>query len=222
MIDRDGLGEGEADDVGGAEESEGTAAPGARTSRDVARLCSVLSRTAVSFVFSGRAENGNLSLAAQERIKQAATTAGLPARQAGWPAPRPAPRCRRAGLVIGLVADEIASSPFAGRLLRGAMETAWDRDHLVLTVDSGGDPAQGGRRPRRAARPARGRHHLRGHVTCAGSASPRACTTAPTPCWPAACPRTTPCPPWSPPSAAVAVLRRGPAAARCGATADSP
>ncbi|MFC7729659.1 substrate-binding domain-containing protein [Actinomadura keratinilytica] len=42
--------------------------------------------------------------------------------------------------MIGLVTDEIASSPFAGQLLRGAVETAWDRDHLVLTVDSGGDP----------------------------------------------------------------------------------
>ncbi len=44
--------------------------------------------------------------------------------------------------MIGLVTDEIASSPFAGRLLRGAMETAWEAGHLVLTVDSGGDPAK--------------------------------------------------------------------------------
>ena len=44
--------------------------------------------------------------------------------------------------MIGLVTDEIASSPFAGRLLRGAMDTAWDSEHLVLTVDSGGDPAK--------------------------------------------------------------------------------
>lgn len=44
--------------------------------------------------------------------------------------------------MIGLVTDEIASSPFAGRLLRGAVETAWAGDHLVLTIDSGGDPAK--------------------------------------------------------------------------------
>lgn len=44
--------------------------------------------------------------------------------------------------MIGLVTDEIASSPFAGRLLRGAMDTAWDNEHLVLTVDSGGDRAK--------------------------------------------------------------------------------
>jgi LacI family transcriptional regulator len=94
-----------------------------------------VSHTAVSFVFNGRAD-GNLSPATQERIRQAATQLGY----------RPDPVARglrrRRTAVIGLVTDEIASSPFAGRLLRGAMETAWDRDHLVLTVDSGGDPVK--------------------------------------------------------------------------------
>jgi LacI family transcriptional regulator len=100
----------------------------------VARLAGV-SHTAVSFVFNGRAE-GNLSLATQERIRQAAAQLGY----------RPDPVARglrsRRTAVIGLVTDEIASTPFAGRLLRGAMETAWDSEHLVLTVDSGGDPAK--------------------------------------------------------------------------------
>jgi len=119
--------------VGGAEES-GSTGTGRPTSRDVARLAGV-SHTAVSFVFNGRAD-GNLSPATQERIRQAATQLGY----------RPDPVARglrrRRTAVIGLVTDEIASSPFAGRLLRGAMETAWDRDHLVLTVDSGGDPVK--------------------------------------------------------------------------------
>jgi LacI family transcriptional regulator len=100
----------------------------------VARLAGV-SHTAVSFVFNGRAE-GNLSLATQERIRQAAAQLGY----------RPDPVARglrsRRTAVIGLVTDEIASTPFAGRLLRGAMETAWDSEYLVLTVDSGGDPAK--------------------------------------------------------------------------------
>ncbi|MFI6408506.1 LacI family DNA-binding transcriptional regulator [Streptomyces sp. NPDC050548] len=119
--------------MGGAEES-GNRGTGRPTSRDVARLAGV-SHTAVSFVFNGRAE-GNLSPATQERIRQAAAQLDY----------RPDPVARglrrRRTAVIGLVTDEIASSPFAGRLLRGAMETAWDRDHLVLTVDSGGDPAK--------------------------------------------------------------------------------
>ena len=122
-----------ADGVGGAEESRSTGT-GRPTSRDVARLAGV-SHTAVSFVFNGRAK-GNLSPATQERIRQAAAQLGY----------RPDPVARglrrRRTAVIGLVTDEIASSPFAGRLLRGAMETAWDSDHLVLTVDSGGDPAK--------------------------------------------------------------------------------
>ncbi|MET7571967.1 LacI family DNA-binding transcriptional regulator [Streptomyces sp. NPDC005492] len=119
--------------MGGAEESRSTGT-GRPTSRDVARLAGV-SHTAVSFVFNGRAE-GNLSTATQERIRQAAAKLGY----------RPDPVARglrrRRTAVIGLVTDEIASSPFAGRLLRGAMETSWDRDHLVLTVDSGGDPVK--------------------------------------------------------------------------------
>lgn len=121
------------DGMDSAEETQrpGTGRP---TSRDVARLAGV-SHTAVSFVFNGRAE-GNLSPATQERIRQAAAQLGY----------RPDPVARglrrRRTAVIGLVTDEIASSPFAGRLLRGAMETAWDSEHLVLTVDSGGDRAK--------------------------------------------------------------------------------
>ncbi|MFJ3208079.1 LacI family DNA-binding transcriptional regulator [Streptomyces flaveolus] len=115
-------------------EQKRTTGTGRPTSRDVARIAGV-SHTAVSFVFNGRAE-GNLSPATQERIRQAAAQLGY----------RPDPLARglrrRRTAVIGMVTDEIASSPFAGRLLRGAMETAWDSGHLVLTVDSGGDPAK--------------------------------------------------------------------------------
>ncbi|MCG7208326.1 LacI family DNA-binding transcriptional regulator [Streptomyces arenae] len=107
---------------------------GRPTSKDVARRAGV-SHTAVSFVFNGRAE-GNLSPATQERIRAAAVELGY----------RPDPVARglrrRRTAVIGLVTDEIASSPFAGRLLRGAMDTAWNHDHLVLTIDTGGDPAK--------------------------------------------------------------------------------
>jgi LacI family transcriptional regulator len=104
---------------------------GRPTSRDVARLAGV-SHTAVSFVFNDRAA-GNLSAETQERIRRAAAQLGY--------RPNAVARGlrRRRTAVLGLVTDEIASSPFAGRLLRGAMETAWDREHIVVTVDSGGD-----------------------------------------------------------------------------------
>ncbi|MET7449207.1 LacI family DNA-binding transcriptional regulator [Streptomyces sp. NPDC005508] len=104
------------------------------TSKDVARLAGV-SHTAVSFVFNGRAE-GNLSAATQDRIRKAAEQLDY--------RPNAVARGlrRRRTAVIGLVTDHIASSPFAGALLRGAMETAWNEEHLVLTVDSTGDPAK--------------------------------------------------------------------------------
>ncbi|MEU0369749.1 LacI family DNA-binding transcriptional regulator [Streptomyces sp. NPDC006283] len=104
------------------------------TSKDVARLAGV-SHTAVSFVFNGRAE-GNLSAATQQRIRTAAEQLGYRPNAVA----RGLRRSRTA--VIGLVTDHIASSPFAGALLRGAMETAWSSEHLVLTVDSTGDPAK--------------------------------------------------------------------------------
>ncbi|WP_328747080.1 LacI family DNA-binding transcriptional regulator [Streptomyces sp. NBC_00285] len=117
--------------MGGVEKARGGGAERA-TSRDVARLAGV-SHTAVSFVFNGRAQ-GNLSAETQEKIRKAAAQLGY----------RPNAVARglrtRRTAVIGLVTDEIATSPFAGRLLRGAMDMAWGSEHLVLTVDSGQDP----------------------------------------------------------------------------------
>lgn len=115
-------------------DSGGASARDRPTSKDVARLAGV-SHTAVSFVFNGRAE-GNLSAATQDRIRKAAEQLDY--------RPNAVARGlrRRRTAVIGLVTDHIASSPFAGPLLRGAMETAWNEEHLVLTVDSTGDPAK--------------------------------------------------------------------------------
>ncbi|MFI1352708.1 LacI family DNA-binding transcriptional regulator [Streptomyces sp. NPDC020898] len=117
--------------MGGVEETRGGRAERA-TSRDVARLAGV-SHTAVSFVFNGRAQ-GNLSAETQEKIRKAAEQLGYRPNAVA----RGLRRSRTA--VIGLVTDEIATSPFAGRLLRGAMDMAWRSEHLVLTVDSGQDP----------------------------------------------------------------------------------
>lgn len=102
MINRTG-GKRAADGMGGGADRYGVGG-GRPTSRDVARLAGV-SHTAVSFVFNGRAE-GNLSPATQERIRQAAAQLGY----------RPDPVARglrrRRTAVIGLVTDEIATSPF--------------------------------------------------------------------------------------------------------------
>ena len=40
---------------------------------------------------------------------------------------------------IGVITDEIASTPFAGRILLGAHEVAWHRGRLLLLVNTNGD-----------------------------------------------------------------------------------
>ncbi|MGP3776049.1 LacI family DNA-binding transcriptional regulator [Streptomyces sp. SDT5-1] len=103
------------------------------TARDVAQLAGV-SRAAVSFVFSGRAE-GNLSARTQRRIKEAADTLGYRPDEVARSL-----RARRTG-VIGMLSDSIATSPFAGRMVLGAMEAARARGHQVLLMESGSDGA---------------------------------------------------------------------------------
>ncbi|MEU4999926.1 LacI family DNA-binding transcriptional regulator [Streptomyces sp. NPDC021622] len=103
------------------------------TARDVAELAGV-SRAAVSFVFSGRAA-GNLSAKTQARIRKAAD-------QLGYRPDEVARSLRKQrSAVIGLLSDEIATSPFAGRLVPGAMEAARERGHQVLLLESRLDPA---------------------------------------------------------------------------------
>ncbi|PPG92933.1 LacI family transcriptional regulator [Rathayibacter sp. AY1F3] len=43
--------------------------------------------------------------------------------------------------MIGFVSDEVASSPFAGRLLKGAQMRAWESGHIILSVDTFGERA---------------------------------------------------------------------------------
>lgn len=41
---------------------------------------------------------------------------------------------------VGLISDQIATTPFAGRMLAGAQDAAREHEHLVIFVDTGGDP----------------------------------------------------------------------------------
>lgn len=43
--------------------------------------------------------------------------------------------------VLGFVSDQIASTPFAGEMILGAQDAAYDRGWLVMVVDSGGNRA---------------------------------------------------------------------------------
>lgn len=42
--------------------------------------------------------------------------------------------------MIGFISDEVASSPFAGRLLKGAQMLAWETGNVILGVDTFNDP----------------------------------------------------------------------------------
>lgn len=42
--------------------------------------------------------------------------------------------------LIGFISDEVASSPFAGQLLKGAQLLAWETGNVILGVDTFGEP----------------------------------------------------------------------------------
>jgi len=42
--------------------------------------------------------------------------------------------------MIGFISDEVASSPFAGLLLKGAQKLAWETGNVLLSVDTFNDP----------------------------------------------------------------------------------
>jgi len=43
-----------------------------------------------------------------------------------------------ATMTIGLLSDDVATTPFAGRMLAGAQDAAWNRGWMVYIVDAGG------------------------------------------------------------------------------------
>ncbi|MBZ2197548.1 LacI family DNA-binding transcriptional regulator [Occultella gossypii] len=104
------------------------------TSADVARRAGV-SRTAVSLVLNGRGE-GSISAANQARIHAAAAELGY------RPNASAVNLRRRSTSTIGIVTDEITTSPFAGQLLQGAREAAFARGYLTIVADYGLDEAR--------------------------------------------------------------------------------
>ncbi|HEY7721280.1 MAG TPA: LacI family DNA-binding transcriptional regulator [Pedococcus sp.] len=99
---------------------------------DVAQRAGV-SVTAVSLVLNDN-DAGNVSAATRARILAAAA-------ELGYQPNRVAQSLRRQRThVIGLVTDAIASSPFAGRLLGGAVERATRDGYVVVVFDSQDHP----------------------------------------------------------------------------------
>jgi LacI family transcriptional regulator, galactose operon repressor len=102
------------------------------TLADVARLAGV-SQTAASFVLTGRREEMRISAEVEERVLHAAQATGY--------RPNIVSRSLRTGKTqtIGFISDTVATTPFAGNLIKGALEAARDRGHLLLIAETEGD-----------------------------------------------------------------------------------
>src|SRR2546429_515632 len=107
-------------------------APDRVTLLDVARRARV-SRTTASFVMTGRRDM-RISADAEERVMRAA-------RELNY-RPNLMARSLRTKLTntIGLVSDTIATEAFAGEVVRGAVSTAINNQHLLFIGETEGDP----------------------------------------------------------------------------------
>ncbi len=101
--------------------------------KDVADLAGV-SSTTVSFVIN-QSPHSNIPSETQERV---------------WAAVRELnyrPNVMARGLrvqqthTIGFISDEVATTPFAGRMLQGAQDLAWEHNYLLLLINTGGNQA---------------------------------------------------------------------------------
>ena len=101
--------------------------------RDVARVAGV-SQTTVSFVIND-VPDSHIPQATRERVWAAVERLGY------------RPNAIARGLrrdttdTIGFVSDEVATTPFSGRMLLGAQDAAWERGKLLLLVNTAGEPA---------------------------------------------------------------------------------
>ncbi|MFC6023375.1 LacI family DNA-binding transcriptional regulator [Plantactinospora solaniradicis] len=103
------------------------------TLADVARRAG-LSKTAASMVLNGR-EGTRLSPEAHQRVFAAAEELGY--------RPNVAARSLRTRktATIAFVSDIVATTRFAGDLIRGALDAARERDHVLLITETQGDAA---------------------------------------------------------------------------------
>lgn len=101
------------------------------TMADVARKAGV-SPTTASFALSGRTDM-RISDASRQRVLDAAQELGY----------RPNVTARslrtKSTQTIGFVSNLITTTPFAGHVIRGALEAARERDNLLFITEAGGD-----------------------------------------------------------------------------------
>lgn len=104
------------------------------TLADVAKLAG-LSPTAVSLILNGK-ENSRLSDAAKQKAKSAAEALGY--------RPNLSARSLRTDITqtVGLISDFVATTRYASGLIKGSIEAAEVKEHLILVAETGGDPAR--------------------------------------------------------------------------------
>jgi Transcriptional regulators len=98
---------------------------------DVARLAGV-SQSTVSLVVNGASR---IPPATRQKVHAAIEELGFQPNVAARNL-----RMRRSN-TIGMITDHIVSSPFAGRIVRGAQDLAWEHGYLLLLIDSERDRA---------------------------------------------------------------------------------
>ena len=103
------------------------------TLADVARLAG-LSTTAASMIMTGRPDT-RLSADAHAKVHAAAASLGY--------RPNVAARSLRTdkSRSIALISDYVATTRFASGLIRGALGAATDAKHVMLVLETGGEPA---------------------------------------------------------------------------------
>lgn len=101
------------------------------TMHDVAAAAGV-SQAVVSLVLSGSSA-GRASETTAQRVRDAAAELGYRTNLQA--------KSLKTGVteIIGLVGDEVATSPFSGMMIKGAQDRAWQDQHTLMTVDTGGD-----------------------------------------------------------------------------------
>jgi LacI family transcriptional regulator len=102
------------------------------TMSDIARQAGV-SRTSVSFVLNNHASSASIPAETKDRILEAAKTLSY------------RPNLAAKGLrtnqthTIGFITDEIAITPHAVQIIKGAQDEAWAHGKLLLIVNTGAD-----------------------------------------------------------------------------------
>ena len=109
-----------------------TSRPRRVTLADVARKAGV-SQTTASFVLSGRGEEMRISAQVEERVRRAVESTGY--------RPNVISRSLRTGSTqtIGFVSDTIATTPYAGHFIWGALDAARENDRLLLIAETESD-----------------------------------------------------------------------------------